>query len=58
MAIMTKLEDSLLNRERMLGALRAEVVGPDPAGDAVNLVEGQPLTWEEFRKPRRQVNGE
>ena len=55
---MTKLEESLLNRERMLRALRAEVVGPDPAGEAVNLVEGQPLTWEELRKPRRQVNGE
>ncbi|MDA8255888.1 MAG: helicase-related protein [Betaproteobacteria bacterium] len=55
---MTKLEESLLNRERMLRALRAEIVGPDPAGDAVNLVDGQPLTWDEFRRPRRQANGE
>lgn len=55
---MTILETSLANREQMLGRLRAEVVGPDPAGKPAPLAEKQEMTWEEFRTARRQLNGE
>lgn len=52
------LEKNLANREEMLKRLRAEVVGPDPAGKAIRLVDGQSMTWEEFRIARRQPNGD
>jgi hypothetical protein len=55
---MTILETSLANRETMLARLRAEIVGPDPAGSKVALVDKQSMTWEEFRVARRQLNGE
>lgn len=55
---MTTLETSLANREKMLARLRAEIVGPDPAGNKVGLVDKQPMTWEEFRVARQQLNGE
>jgi hypothetical protein len=55
---MDTLEANLGNREWVLSRLRAEVVGPDPSGECVALVEKQSLTWEELRKPRKQVNGE
>ena len=55
---MTTLETSLANRETMLARLRAEIVGPDPAGNKVALVDKQAMTWEEFRVARRQLNGE
>lgn len=55
---MTTLETSLANREKMLARLRAEIVGPDPAGNKVGLVEKQAMTWEEFRVARQQLNGE
>lgn len=45
----------------MLERTRAEVVGPDPAGDPLVPPEATCLTkvgWGEFRKPRRQTNGE
>lgn len=55
---MTSLDRNLANREQMLARLRAEVVGPDPAGKPVALVEKQSMTWEEFRTARCQLNGE
>lgn len=55
---MTTLETSLANRETMLARLRAEIVGPDPAGSKVALVDKQAMTWEEFRVARQQLNGE
>lgn len=55
---MTPLQRNLANRERMLQRLRAEVVGPDPAGKPVTLVDKQAMTWEEFRTARRQPDGE
>lgn len=55
------LDENLKNRTWMLQRLRAEVVGPDPAGPSV-LPQGASalpkMTWEEFRKPRCQTNGE
>lgn len=55
---MTSLKRNLANREQMLERLRAEVVGPDPAGKPVTLVDKQAMTWEEFRTARRQPDGE
>lgn len=55
---MTPLQRNLANREQMLQRLRAEVVGPDPAGKPVTLVDKQAMTWEEFRTARRQPDGE
>jgi hypothetical protein len=55
---MTTLDTNLANRETMLARLRAEIVGPDPAGSKVALVDKQLMTWEEFRIARQQLNGE
>jgi len=55
---MTSLERNLANREVLLSRLRAEVIGPDPAGKPLALVDKQPMSWEEFRIARRQLNGE
>lgn len=55
---MTSLEKNLVNREQLLQRLRAEVVGPDPAGNRVTLAAGVSMSWEEFRVARRQPNGE
>lgn len=55
------LQENLANRKWLLERMRAEVVGPDPAGDLVlPLVTSTvpKMTWEEFRKPKRQINGE
>lgn len=55
------LEENLKNRKWLLERLRAEVVGPDPAGDPVLPLDpgGLPrMTWVDFRKPKRQINGE
>lgn len=55
---MKSLEKNLANREEMLKRLRAEVLGPDPAGKPVQLADNQSMSWEEFRVARRQLNGE
>jgi hypothetical protein len=57
---MARLERNLKNREWLLERLRAEVIGPDPAGDPLVIEKKNDLimTWEEFRKPKRQQNGE
>ncbi|MBS0542644.1 MAG: helicase [Proteobacteria bacterium] len=55
------LEENLKNRKWLLERIRAEVVGPDPAGDPVVPPEATQLakvSWDEFRKPRRQTDGE
>lgn len=55
------LEENLKNRKWLLERMRAEVVGPDPAGESVLPLDTSAvakMTWEEFRKPRRQINGE
>lgn len=55
---MNELETNLTNRKHMLSRLRAEIVGPDPCGTPVALLDKQALTWEEFRLARKQLNGE
>ena len=55
---MSPLDQNLANREQMLARLRAEIVGPDPAGKPVSLADKQAMTWEEYRIPRMQANGE
>ena len=57
---MAKLEN-LENRDWLAERLRAEVVGPDPAGEPIALeVNGQEkvLTWAQLYAPKKQVNGE
>ncbi|WP_295550092.1 helicase-related protein [Limnohabitans sp. Rim8] len=55
---MSSLDTNLANREQMLTRLRAEVVGPDPSGKPVSLVDKQTMTWEEYRIPRVQADGQ
>lgn len=60
---MTALERNLETRRWLLERLRAEIVGPDANGRAEIIVdEGSAdfrfASWEEFRKPKRQSNGE
>lgn len=55
---MSKLEPNLANRQEMLRRLRAEIVGPDPAGAPVTLVDKQAMSWDEFRAAKCQMNGE
>lgn len=55
------LEEHISNREWLVGRIRAEVVGPDPSGEAIvptGLTKLPDCTWAEFRKPRKQYNGE
>lgn len=55
---MSSLYKNLANREQMLTRLRAEIVGPDPAGTPVSLADRQAMTWEEYRIPRMQADGQ
>ena len=55
------IEENLKNRKWLLERTRAEVVGPDPAGDPLVPPEATQLNavpWDEFRKPRCQTDGE
>jgi len=55
------LEENVTNREWLVGRLRAEVVGPDPTGEPIVPVGASKLpecSWQEFRTPRKQQNGE
>lgn len=54
------LRDNLNHRKWLVSRLRAEVVGPDPSGDPLVVQQGEKtsFSWEEFRKPKRQPNGE
>lgn len=61
MPLSEKLAANLSNRKWLVSRLRAEIVGPDPAGPGSDIrVGGAPktFTWDEFRRPRRQANGE
>ena len=56
-----KLTSNLANRKWLVSQLRAEIVGPDPVcGDLAVPLSGEQksFSWEEFRKPKRQINGE
>ncbi|MBK6973912.1 MAG: helicase [Sterolibacteriaceae bacterium] len=55
------LTENLANRNWLTSRLRAEIVGPDPAGEPREIVPGGDagkFSWEEFRKPKKQKNGE
>lgn len=52
------LEDNLLNRTALLKGLRAEVIGPEPQGKPEQVSKRQLMSFEEFRRPRKQINGE
>jgi hypothetical protein len=57
---MAKLEN-LENRDWLAERLRAEVVGPDPAGDPIEFeTNGQEkvLSWDQLYAPKKQVSGE
>src|SRR4051794_26331472 len=57
---MTSLSRNLKNRKWLIDRVYAEIVGPDAAGAALPIPDSGRLsmTWEEFRKPKRQMNGE
>jgi hypothetical protein len=55
------LEANISNRTWLVARIRAEVVGPDPSGEAIvpsGLAKLPDCTWPEFRKPRKQQNSE
>ena len=61
MSLSEKLAANLSNRKWLVSRLRAEIVGPDPSGpeNDIRVCGAQKtFTWDEFRKPRRQENGE
>ena len=61
MSMSEKLTKNLANRHWLASRLRAEIVGPDPDVSKLDVrmrVEQKSFTWEEFRKPKRQANGE
>lgn len=58
MPLSETLASNLANRKWLASRLRAEIVGPDPVATAVDFHPGAQLSWEEFRKPKRQANGE
>lgn len=55
------LSDHLKNRKWLVSRLRAELIGPDPVENGQTFVLGdsiKAMSWEEFRLPKKQVNGE
>ena len=53
--------DNLQNRDWLAERLRAEIVGPDPAGEPFIFdLDGKEriFTWEQLRAPKKQLNGE
>lgn len=56
---MTDLQSNLQNRKELILALQREIVGPDPQGPKTRITqEGLHLEAKEWRKPRRQEDGE
>lgn len=58
---MTDIATNLKNRAWLLERLRAEVVGPDPAGKPVNIGTQRTMAWPEgksFWEPKKQSSGE
>ncbi len=60
---MIGLETNLRSRRWLIDRLRAEIIGPDaPSQAAIVIDDGTSAfrfaSWEEFRKPKRQSNGE
>lgn len=55
------LKEHVRNRQWLLKKIRAEVVGPDPSGEATispDITRLPECSWSEFRKPKKQTNGE
>lgn len=55
------IEENLHNRKWLYKKLRAEIIGPDPTGAEIDIkpdAKDQKFTWEDFRKPKKQKNGE
>jgi hypothetical protein len=54
------LSENLTNRKWLASRLRAEIIGPDPSGSTqdIHLDERLEYSWEDFRKPKKQQNGE
>ncbi len=57
---MARLERNLENRKWLMDRLRAEIIGPDPSGNPVDIGQDGStfFTWEELRKAKCQINGE
>ena len=54
-------QENLKNRDWLAGRLRAEIVGPDPAGETIAIeVDGKErvFTWKQLNTPKKQFNGE
>lgn len=61
MPLSEKLAINLSNRRWLASKLRAEIVGPDPVTKSeIFETSGdvKKLSWEDFRKPKKQSNGE
>lgn len=58
MTLSETLAANLENRKWLALRLRAEIVGPDPVAASVEFHPGAQLSWEEFRKPKKQANSE
>jgi len=57
---MASLQRNLENREWLAGRLRAEIIGPDPAGKPLQqeITKNSFYTWEQLRGQTHQKNGE
>ena len=52
------LERNTRNRKWLVERLRAEIIGPDPSGEKFELPSRGFLSWEAFKSPKKQPNGE
>ncbi len=53
--------ENLENRDWLAERLRAEIVGPDPAGEPISFdIDGKEriFSWDQLRAPKKQLNGE
>lgn len=58
---MSDLNVNLKNRAWLLDRLRAEVIGPDPSGEPVDMGSGAQFSWpnaDTFWDPKKQATGE
>lgn len=57
---MSSLERNLHNRKWLVEKLRAEIIGPDPSGQPININKDGTTTfsWSDWWLPKKQINGE